>query len=98
MIAKHNFEIHAVCPVNGDRDTYRCEVTLNRLVHCEQLIADAAVFADVTIYQEDLTESLAVKWQATVRTVGNHVGGLVETEVIAFPKSLVSINPYGEHK
>jgi hypothetical protein len=97
MIAKHTFRIQAKCPVNGDVDTYECEVSVTELIQCEKLLADAAEYAQQTLFQEQLTAELSRRWNATVKTVGTHVGGRVATECIAFPKSLVAVNTTGEH-
>ena len=103
MIVKHTLTISAICPVDGRRDWYTCTVTLDRLIPCEQLVADTAKYAGVEIYQEGLTKELSEQWQATVRTTGTHVRrwwqaiGAVGTEVIAFPKTRVAVNPTGEH-
>jgi hypothetical protein len=85
MTIDHTFLIHAVCPVNGDRDEYRCTVTLDRIIRCEDLVAEAAVYADQSLYQEDLTQALAERWRATVRTVGTHLDGWVSSECVASP-------------
>ena len=97
MIVKHTFAVQAICPVNGDMDTYECVVTVGQLVQCEQLVEDVAAYRKRSIYQENLTQELAQKWQATVTTKGWHVGGTVATTCTAFPQTRVTINDTGEH-
>lgn len=95
MIVRHTLRVHAVCPVDGSRDEYECSVWFDRVVECEQLVADTAAFASQAIYQETLTRELANLWQATVLTTGIHAGGRVETQVRAFPRTTITTNPTG---
>lgn len=97
MIVKHTFEVRSLCPINGDLDAYECEVTFTTLIQCEQLLAEAAEYSDKALFQEELTQKLSERWNATVKTCGSHVGGAVATECIAFPKTRVAVNPTGKH-
>jgi hypothetical protein len=82
MRAKHHLTVTAICPVNDTlTDVYEVTVEADRILKVEDILAAAKPFSDKKIYQEDLTNELARKLNATVRTVGYHSG--VRTEVEA---------------
>lgn len=86
MKVQHSFELIATCPVDGGKDFYRCTVTLDRLLVCEEML-DLVEQAKEGghVYQEDLTQKLADALGAEVRTEGTHVGGKVSTVVVCVP-------------
>jgi hypothetical protein len=78
----HTFEVAAVCPVNGEEDRYACRVTLyDEVTPCEGLLANAQeeIAREPAAYQEVLTQRLADRLGAKVRTEGSHLGGRVGT-------------------
>lgn len=81
MRAKHTLQIKAKCPVNGKIDKYTLEVTTNRLVKVEDIMA---IIKEETsgdpVFQEELTEQLALRLKCKVKTIGTHSG--VETMVV----------------
>ena len=87
MRVRHHIEVRSTCPVNGDADLYQCFVYVrDRVLKCED-VADAV--ADLTrepIFQESLTQALANRLQAKVKTAGRHTAGNILTTVICEPK------------
>lgn len=74
MRVTHVFALQCRCPVDNLTDTYEVTLTIDRLVKVEQILDYAATFADQTLYQENLTELLAEKFDGKVVTVGTHSG------------------------
>jgi hypothetical protein len=85
MRVKHTSDITARCPVNGKRDCYRVSFLFERFVAVEELLKDIHAYSETSIFQEDLTQRLADRWSAVVRTVGAH--GMVITTCVARPKA-----------
>lgn len=81
MRAKHTLQIEAKCPVNNKTDKYTLEVTTNRLVKVEDIMAIVKEEASGdAVFQEELTEQLAFRLKCKVKTTGTHSG--VETIVV----------------
>jgi hypothetical protein len=61
MKVRHHLVIVSTCPVDGQADTYLCDVFVrDRVLKCEDVIcAVADVTAHGPIFQEDLTQQLA---------------------------------------
>jgi GTP cyclohydrolase I len=78
---RHHLTVTAVCPVDGLPDVYAVTVEAERVVRVEDILRVARTFAKRRLYQEQLTEEMARKLSATVRSVGFHSG--VRTEVEA---------------
>lgn len=74
---KHKFTINATCPVNGDDDYYDCTITVYRTVPVESITEVIRDLTQKPIMQEELTEELAMRLEASVVTVGDH--GNVQT-------------------
>lgn len=87
MKVRHHIEIRSVCPVNGDADRYDCWVyVVNRVLTCE---AVAEAVEDLTckpVFQESLTQALANRLKAKVKTAGRHTAGNVLTTVVCEPE------------
>lgn len=81
MRVTHTLTIIAKCPVDQRPDTYDVEITASRVIKVEDILDAAKRFAEIEIFQEDLTTQLARELGATVKTVGYH--STVRTEVIA---------------
>jgi NADPH-dependent 7-cyano-7-deazaguanine reductase QueF len=88
MKATHTLTVTARCPVNGQRDTYKLEVTTSRVIYVESLLDLTELFVNQRIAQEELTTRIANALRAghgddsiEVRTFGTHSG--VTTEVAA---------------
>ncbi len=79
MRVTHKFSLVCRCPVNNDVDYYECEVTVTRLVKCEDVLTAVNNYTGDTVFQEQLTQALADDLGADVVTRGMHVGGKVET-------------------
>ena len=69
MRVMHTLTAHGVCPVNGDKDTYRVIVTILQADHAEPVAVESIL--DVVecltaqpIYQEALTAQLATQLSA----------------------------------
>jgi NADPH-dependent 7-cyano-7-deazaguanine reductase QueF len=85
MTARHQFELRALCPANGALDVYEVTIEVNRLVRCEDLLELAATYREKKIFQEDLTNQLAMKLNCHVVTIGHHCGQQVKTRCEAYP-------------
>lgn len=89
MLVKHQIEIHSTCPVNGDTDLYQGFVYVrDRVLTCEEV---AGVVADLTrgpVFQEQLTQDMADRLQARVKTVGRHTAGNIRTTVLCNPRPI----------
>jgi GTP cyclohydrolase I len=73
--------------VNGDADAYDCFVyTTDRLLPCEEVAKAVEQLTQAPIYQEALTQQLADRLRAKVKTVGRHTAGNIETTVVCHPK------------
>jgi hypothetical protein len=85
---KHTFKVTAKCPVDGSTDVYECTATFRQVIPCEQLVLFGAL-GNVAAYQEEVTQILADKLGAKVRTIGHHVKGEVKTVCVCRPRSPV---------
>jgi hypothetical protein len=85
MRVRHRIVIDAVCPVNGDPDTYVCDVYPLTLLFCETVELWARELTEEPVTQEWLTQQLADKLGCAVRTKGTHCRGKVETVCICHP-------------
>ena len=83
MVCRYTFKIRAVCPADGSADVYQVTVTSAEIIRCEKLIAIAAGYAGMAIYQEVLTNELASALKCSVRTTGYHCDEEVFVEVEA---------------
>ena len=81
MTVTYAFELTAKCPSDGSDNQYLVEVTADKFMLCESLLAMSAEFEGKAIYQEDLTEALATRLKCQVTTYGEHCGGKVQTTV-----------------
>jgi hypothetical protein len=76
----HQFQVRALCPVDGSEDAYEAEFTTNSIVPVETLLAAAAKFSGQVIFQEELTRQLFNEFHTVWRvggrlaTVGTHSG------------------------
>jgi len=87
MRVVHQIEVRATCPVNGDADLYRCWVVVrDRVLKCEDVAEAVADLTREPVFQESLTQALADRLRAKVKTVGRHTAGNVLTTVICEPK------------
>ena len=89
MKFRDQLAISVTCPTCGHTDTYACHIDAPDGVS-EELIEQAVeALAWRTASQLNLTQLLADRLQAKVRTRGFHVGGRVETTVVCLPAQWV---------
>ena len=81
MICRYSTNAICKCPVDGALDVYGVEITAPVMLKVEDINDALAGLRDKTMFQEDLTSSLAKALGATVKTTGTHSG--VYTEVSA---------------
>lgn len=74
MKVTHEFEVRALCPVDGSEDVYAAKFTTHTIVPVEEILSKAAMFAGLHLYQETLTRLLHDELGETVTTVGTHSG------------------------
>ena len=86
MKVRHRVRIVAICPVNGDTDTYLASFYPTTLLYCEDIMKAVTRFTDAAVTQEELTQGLATHLGCTVRTIGTNCKGVVETTVICQPE------------
>lgn len=72
MQVTHEFDMRSVCPVNGATDWYHVTIHLDRLVMVEEIIECASAFGEKRLFQEEITQRLAIQFKARVITYGNH--------------------------
>lgn len=82
MKAIHELTIKSKCPHGAD-DEYAMTVITHRLLTVEDILRYVEKETQKPIYQETLTQTLAVALRATVKTVGVHSG--VTTTVVCKP-------------
>jgi hypothetical protein len=83
MKVRHKTTLHATCPVNGAADLYDCWVYVEgRVLTCEEIFEAAAELTREPVFQEKLTQALADRLGARVKTEGRHVSGSVLTTVV----------------
>jgi hypothetical protein len=87
MKVRHRLIVRATCPVNGDRDRYLCWVTLDRVVKVEDIWQLVEELTQKPIFQEDLTQALADRLGAPVKTRGTHRRGDVLTVCVCQSKN-----------
>lgn len=80
---KHKFTVHAKCPVNGDDDYYDCTITVYRTLPVERINEVILELTQEPIFQEDLTEELAMRLEASVVSEGSHGNVLTRCECSA---------------
>jgi GTP cyclohydrolase I len=86
MKTRHHILIRSTCPVNGDADFYACFIYVADRVLPYEEVADAVdKLTRAPVYQEVLTQQLAVQLHCKVKTVGRHAAGKVETTVVCRP-------------
>jgi hypothetical protein len=86
MKVRHYVEIRATCPVNGDADRYDAFVYVEgRVLRCEDVAEAVEQLTREPVYQETLTQALADRLGAKVKTVGRHTAGNVLTTVLCWP-------------
>lgn len=86
MRVRHRIVIHSTCPVNGDEDTYICDVFPLTLLFCETITSMVEAATQKPTTQEELTQRLADTLGCPVRTRGTHCKGRVETVVVCRPR------------
>jgi hypothetical protein len=69
----HQFTFRGRCPVDDAIDSYDVLITTNRLIKVEDIIKAASDLLQ-PLFQEDITQQLAVRLNCCVRTVGYHSG------------------------
>lgn len=62
----------AMCPVNGEIDSYLVQITTDRVVMCEFIQSVVDSYRTERITQEELTARLAAEFCAEVTTTGRH--------------------------
>jgi hypothetical protein len=88
MKTRHHVLIKSTCPVNGDADFYDCFVYVaDRVVPCEDVADAVDTLTRAPVFQEVLTQQLALQLRCKVKTVGRHAAGKVETTVVCRPSS-----------
>jgi GTP cyclohydrolase I len=74
--------------VDESRDCYRAWIYLeDRVVPVEKIHALIEELTQKPIFQEELTQALADRLEATVKTRGCHVQGDVKTVVLCSPSA-----------
>ena len=87
MKVRHHIEVRSTCPVNGDADRYDAFVYIeDRVLKCEDVAEAVADLTRGPVYQENLTQALADRLQAKVKTVGRHTAGNILTTVVCWPR------------
>ena len=77
----YELEVRAACPVHdGQIDLYRVTVMSQNTIRVEDILKFFADFADIKIFQEDLTAKAATTLGARVVIVGAHSGVKVTCE------------------
>jgi hypothetical protein len=66
--------IEAVCPVDGLPDSYRAELSSPNMISVERIIAAAAEYKALRVFQEDMTAALARTLGCSITTIGDHSG------------------------
>jgi hypothetical protein len=74
MQVKYEFEIHAKCPVDKKPDRYLAVAESNKILFCEDVVAEVEKLKNTETPQETLTENLSRALGCTVTTVGYHSG------------------------
>lgn len=74
MLVKHYLRLTAVCPVNRQLDHYDLVVECRRVVEVEKILKEVTFFADVAMYQEQITKALSKRLKCKVTTTGYHSG------------------------
>lgn len=81
MIAEYEFELRAVCPIHAELiDVYSVRITSQSIVKVEDILAFVAKYERMQIFQETMTQEIAVGLGVRVRTVGMHAGVKVTCE------------------
>lgn len=73
MRVTHEFVHHATCPVDGAFDRYEITVEVERLLKVESII-EAIGRLPKTLFQEQMTQTLAHELGAKVTSIGFHSG------------------------
>jgi len=88
MKVRHHVEVRSTCPVNGDPDRYDCFVYVeDRVLKCEDVAEAVVQLTKQPVFQESLTQALADRLQARVKTVGRHKAGNIRTTVVCRPRA-----------
>lgn len=83
MVCTYTFTLRCKCPVNPEvLDVYAVEVVSNEMIEVENLLA--LKWPDPQ-FQEDITQSIANRFDARVTTTGSH--STVHTVCVAEPRA-----------
>lgn len=90
MKATHVLSAIAPCPSGlQEHDYYRIEVEADRMIRVEEIEAAVDELTTEPVFQEDLTEALADRLGAVVRTLGKHNKTLTEVEAGSLEREAV---------
>src|SRR5689334_12565430 len=86
MKVRHRITICCVSPGSVAEDLYACttQVTDRGLAY-EDVVVAVEALTRRPVFQDQLTQGLADRLHALVRTVGNHDDGRVETTIVCRP-------------
>lgn len=74
MRVEHRLTVVARCPVDDSFDVYKVTVETDRVLLVEEILLAVKRLTVEQVYQEELTQSLAAEFEATVTTYGCHSG------------------------
>lgn len=93
MLVEHTLTMQAKCPVNNLPDVYEVTFRMNKVMQVEILLAHCAALNGVKLFQEEITQSLADRFECEVESFGVHSN--VKTRVVCKPQP---VPPKAEEK
>lgn len=86
MKVEHTLTMQAKCPANEATDVYDVTFRMDKILQVEILIGHVGQMRGVKLFQEEITQSLADRFECEVESVGMHSG--VKTRVVCQPQPI----------